>query len=78
MNHNCKIIVVCNNINKEAKIKELGFGIIATTNQGCSKLLDSLSSYVNAQHTGCPTTYQTGHAFNNSNANDDIAKKFEQ
>jgi len=52
MNHNCRIIVVCNTINIEAKITELGYGITATTNQGCSKLLDSLSSYVNAQYTG--------------------------
>jgi len=52
MNHNCRIIVVCNTINIEAKIIELGYGITATTNQGCTKLLDSLSSYVNAQYTG--------------------------
>jgi len=52
MNHNCRIIVVCNTINIEAKITELGYGITTTTNQGCSELLDSLSSYVNAQHTG--------------------------
>ena len=29
-------------------------------------------------YTGCPTTYQTRHFFNNSNTNEDIAKKFEQ
>jgi hypothetical protein len=45
MKLNCKITVVCNNINIEAKITELGF-VTATTNQGCSKLLDSLSSYI--------------------------------
>jgi hypothetical protein len=28
--------------------------------------------------TGCPTTYQTQHFFNNSNTNDDIATRFEQ
>ena len=43
MNHNCRIIVFCNTINIEAKITELGYGISATTNQGCSKLLDSES-----------------------------------
>jgi len=26
----------------------------------------------------CPTRYRTRHFFNNSNTNDDIAKKFEQ
>ena len=29
-------------------------------------------------YTGCPTTYQTRHFFNNSNTNEDIATKFEQ
>jgi len=28
--------------------------------------------------TGCPTHYRTRHFFNNSNANEDIATKFEQ
>jgi hypothetical protein len=29
------------------------------------------------QTTGCPTTYQTLHIFNNVNTNEDIATKFE-
>ena len=29
-------------------------------------------------HTGCPTTYQTLHFFNNSKTNEDIATRFEQ
>jgi len=29
-------------------------------------------------YTGCPTTYQTRHFFNNSNTNEDIATRFEQ
>jgi hypothetical protein len=29
-------------------------------------------------YTGCPTCYRTRHFFNNSNTNEDIAKKFEQ
>jgi hypothetical protein len=29
-------------------------------------------------HTGCPTRYRTGHFFNNSITNEDIATKFEQ
>ena len=28
--------------------------------------------------TGCPTRYRTRHFFNNSNTNEDIARKFEQ
>ena len=28
--------------------------------------------------TGCPTTYQTWHFFNNSKTNEDIAMRFEQ
>ena len=31
-----------------------------------------------SNHTGCPTRYRTRHFFNNSNNNEDIAKKFEQ
>ena len=30
------------------------------------------------EDTGCPTRYRTRHFFNNSNTNEDIAKKFEQ
>ena len=30
------------------------------------------------EYTVCPTHYQTRHFFNNSNANEDIATKFEQ
>jgi hypothetical protein len=30
------------------------------------------------KYTECPTTYQTWQFFNNSNTNDDIAKRFEQ
>ena len=30
------------------------------------------------QNTGCPTTYQTWHFFNNSKTNEDIATRFEQ
>jgi len=40
MNHNCTIILVCNNINIETKITELGYDINATTNQVCSKSLN--------------------------------------
>jgi len=29
-------------------------------------------------NTGCPTTYQTRHFFNNSKTNEDIATRFEQ
>jgi len=29
-------------------------------------------------YTVCPTGYRTGHFFNNSNTNEDIATKFEQ
>jgi len=29
-------------------------------------------------YTVCPTRYRTRHFFNNSNANEDIAKNFEQ
>jgi len=29
-------------------------------------------------NTGCPTRYRTRHFFNNSNTNEDNAKKFEQ
>jgi hypothetical protein len=29
-------------------------------------------------YIGCPTRYRTRHIFNNSNTNEDIAKKFEQ
>jgi hypothetical protein len=29
-------------------------------------------------YTGCPTTYQTQHFFNNSKTNEDIATRFEQ
>ena len=29
-------------------------------------------------YTVCPTHYRTWHFFNNSNTNEDIAKKFEQ
>jgi hypothetical protein len=29
-------------------------------------------------YTECPTRYRTGHVFNNSNTNEDIATKFEQ
>jgi len=31
-----------------------------------------------AGSTGCPTTYQTRHFFNNSKTNEDIATRFEQ
>ena len=30
------------------------------------------------RNTGCPTTYQTRHFFNNSKTNEDIATRFEQ
>ena len=30
------------------------------------------------KYTGCPTRYRTRHFFNNSNTNENIAKKFEQ
>jgi len=30
------------------------------------------------QYTGCPTTDQTRHFFNNSKTNEDIATRFEQ
>jgi len=31
-----------------------------------------------ATNTVCPTPYRTRHFFNNSNTNEDIAKKFQQ
>jgi len=33
---------------------------------------------LNGAYTGCPTTYQTRHFFNNSKTNEDIATGFEQ
>jgi len=33
---------------------------------------------INPHYTGCPTTYQTRHFFNNSKTNEDIATRFEQ
>jgi hypothetical protein len=38
-----------------------------------NKILQLLTLY-----TGCPTFYRPQHFFNNSNTNEDIAKKFEQ
>jgi hypothetical protein len=40
-----------------------------------------LKPYMNTYYTVytvCPTRYRTRHFFNNSNANEDIAKNFEQ
>jgi hypothetical protein len=41
------------------------------------KKIDILGQATDA-NTGCPTTIQIRHFFNNSNTNDDIATKFEQ
>jgi hypothetical protein len=48
--------------------------------QGSSQTMNTLGSAASivGAYTGCPTTYQTRHFFNNSNTNDDIATKFEQ
>ena len=35
-------------------------------------------NYHISYNTGCPTTYQTRHFFNNSKTNEDIATRFEQ
>jgi hypothetical protein len=37
-----------------------------------------LLGITHTDYTGCPTTYQTRHFFNNSNTNKDIATNFEQ
>ena len=34
--------------------------------------------HTHTHYTGCPTTYQTRHFFNNSKTNEDIATRFEQ
>jgi hypothetical protein len=39
---------------------------------------NSHSSSTLSVNTGCRTSYRTRHFFNNSNTNEDIAKKFEQ
>jgi hypothetical protein len=44
----------------------------------CLQLLFDALACEGLQNTGYPTTYQTLQYFNNSNTNDDIAKRFEQ
>jgi hypothetical protein len=46
----------------------IGFGFI----------IPSLVILYSDDYTGCPTRYRTWNFFNNSNTNEDIAKKFEQ
>jgi len=59
--------------------KKTNFQPITITGQViCLKMLDIALAVATCHYTGCPTRYRTGHFFNNSNTNEDIATKFEQ
>ena len=45
---------------------------------GFNSAFKGLKTNRNLLYTGCPTTYQTRHFFNNSKTNEDIATRFEQ
>jgi hypothetical protein len=48
------------------------------TKLASKKILLQLKPEDNPDYTECPTRYRTRHFFNNSNANEDIATKFER